>query len=102
LRNNSTFLVLVASFCLSAIAYQAAQPVYIPVQHMEFDEIIIKPDMEVLEFEDYLIVAQADDADDGDTDGIDWDQHDAFWCVTHPDECNDVVIDTVDDEDYGC
>ena len=86
--DNSTFLTLIASFCLSAIAYTAAQPEDIPVQEIEFDEYIIEPNIEYIEFDDYVITAQSDESDDGDTKGIDWDQRDAFWCATHPDECD--------------
>jgi hypothetical protein len=104
LRNNSTFLVLVTSFCLSAIAYQAAQP---KKSHGHDVKSLVKEVIAARVVMSMMVSQDADekksnDADDGDTDGIDWDQHDAFWCVTHPDECDDVVIDTVDDEDYGC
>lgn len=102
--NNSTFLTLIASFCLSAIAYQGAKPREVPVQEIEFKEMVIQPRIESYEFDEYVITAGgSDDADDGDGKGIDWDQNYVFWCATHPDECDDVVIDDGEDEGgYEC
>lgn len=102
--NNSTFLTLITSFCLSAIAYQGAQPREVPVQKMEFEERVIEGRVEFLEFEDYVITAGgSDEVDDGDTKGIDWDQNYAFWCATHPDECDDAVVDGGEEQGgYEC
>ncbi len=98
----STFLTLLGSFCLSAVAYDAAQPREVPVQHLEFEEYIIQPDIHYYNYGEQLMIAQADDADDGDSDGIDWDQHRDFWCLTHPDECDvDLLTDEEELED-GC
>jgi hypothetical protein len=56
-----------------------------------------------LEFDDYVIVAQADDdADDGDTDGIDWRRNEEFWCATHPEACEVDLLDVDEDEEEGC
>jgi len=90
LGNNSTFLTLFASFCLSAIAYQVAQNREVPVQKLEFDEFTIT-------------AGGSDDADDGDTEGIDWNQNSAFWCVTHPDICDYAVTDGGEEQGgYEC
>tara|TARA_A100000164_G_scaffold104441_1_gene91669 strand:- start:388 stop:687 length:300 start_codon:yes stop_codon:yes gene_type:complete len=98
----STFLTLIGSFCLSAIAYDAAQPREVPVQHLEFEEHIIQPGMQYYSFGEMVVIAQADDADDGDSEGIDWDQNSDFWCLTHPDECDvDLLTDEEELED-GC
>lgn len=96
MRSNNTFLTLIASFCLSAVAYNAARPVDVPVQHMEFDEIMIQPDMEVIEFDDYVIVAQEGERDILDDPGA--------WCFIHPDDviCQDGEDQAGDDEEEGC
>ena len=94
MRSNRTFLTLIASFCLSAIAYQSAKPVDVPVQHLEFDEYVIEGFVDVIEFDEYVIIAQADEADDGD--GANIDAMNAHWCDIWPDKCNDQ-----DDEDQG-
>ena len=97
-----TLLTLIGSFCLSAIAYDAAQPREVPVQHYVFEEYIIQPDIQYYNFDEIIILAQNDDADDGDSDGIDWDQNSDFWCLTHPDECDvDLLTDEEELED-GC
>ena len=57
MRSNSSFLTLVASFCLSAIAYSAAQPIDVPVQVLEFDEMVIEPSYDVIEFDEMVIKA---------------------------------------------
>ena len=104
MRNNSTFLVLVASFCLSAIMYQAAQPKKTygnDVKSLVKEVIATRVKLTTL-VSQKSDEKKSDDADDGDTKGIDWDQRDAFWCATHPDECEDIVIDTIENEDYGC
>lgn len=100
MRSNSTFLTLIASFCLSAVAYNAAQPVDVPVQHYEFDDYVIEGYIDVIEFDDYVIVAQADDADDGDGENID--MMNANWCLIHPDDviCQD--DDQGGDDEEGC
>ena len=98
----STFLTLIGSFCLSAIAYDAAQPRKVPVQHLEFEERIIQPGIQYYSFGEMVVIAQDDDVDDGDSDGIDWDQNNDFWCLTHPDECDvDLLTDEEELED-GC
>ena len=105
MRSNNTFLTLIASFCLSAIAYSAAQPVDVPVQHMEFEDYMIQPDMEVIEFDDYVIVAQADPSDDGDGENIDF--MNANWCQIWPD--HEACVNIVEggetaggDDEEGC
>ena len=114
LRSNNSFLTLIASFCLSAVAYNVAQPVEIPVQHIEFfDDYEIQPRVETYVFDDYvsqssaavidmdevIIIAQADEADDGDGANIDWMNDN--WCLIHPDDeiCQD---QTEEDEVEGC
>ena len=128
MRSNNSFLTLIASFCLSAVAYNVSRPVEVPVQHIEFfDDYVIEGFVEVYEFDDYeirivrdeppflkilddetsevivmdeeIILAQADEADDGDGENID--MMNANWCLIHPDDviCQDA---DVDDEDYGC
>ena len=94
----STLLTLIFSFCLSAIAYDAAQPVDVPVQHYEFEDYIIQPNIQYYEFE-AIVIAQADEADDGDGENID--MMNANWCLIHPD---DVICQDVDEEDEeeGC
>jgi len=99
LRSNSSFLTLLVSFCLSAVAYNVAQPIEIPVQHIEFDDYEIQPRVEVIEFEEYVIIAQAEEVDDGD--GANIDMMNANWCLIHPDDviCQDA---DVEDEEEGC
>ena len=85
MRSNNSFLTLLVSFCLSTGAYIAAQPdEVIPVQHIEFDDYEIKGRLPVIEMEEYEIVAQADEADDGDGENIDWMNDN--WCLIHPDD----------------
>ena len=99
MRSNSSFLTLLVSFCLSAVAYNVAQPIEIPVQHIEFDDYEIQPRVEVIEFEEYVIIAQVDEVDDGDGENID--MMNANWCLIHPDDviCQDA---DVEDEEEGC
>ena len=97
MRSNNTFLALVASFCLSAVAYQSAKPVDVPVQELEFDDYVIEGYVDVIEFGEHLVIAQADEADDGD--GANIDMMNAHWCDIHPDKCNNKDDD--DDEDKG-
>ena len=99
---TSTLLALLASFCLSTGAYILAQPDVvddIPVQQIEFDDYEIKGRLPVVEMEEYEIIAQADEADDGDGENIDWMNDN--WCLIHPD---DVICQDSDDEDEveGC
>ena len=127
MRSNNSFLTLIASFCLSAVAYNVAQPVEVPVQHLEFDDYVIEGFVEVYEFDDYeirivrdeppflkilddetsevidmdevIIIAQEDESDDGDGANIDWMNDN--WCLIHPD---DEICQDQDDEDEveGC
>jgi len=113
LRSNNSFLTLIASFCLSAVAYNVAQPVEVPVQHYEFDDYVIQPRVEEIIFDEYVIqssasiinmeevviVAQADESDDGDGENIDWMNDN--WCLIHPD---DVICqeDQGGDDEEGC
>ena len=99
MRSNSTFLTLIASFCLSTVAYIVAQPDEVPVQHYEFDDYVIQPRIETYEFDEYEIIAQADEADDGD--GVNIDMMNANWCLIHPD---DVICQDADEEEEveGC
>lgn len=99
-----TLLVLAASFVLSAFAFiDANSRDEVPVQVIWMDEFEITPRVETLEFDDYVIVAQADDdADDGDTDGIDWRRNEEFWCATHPEACEVDLLDVDEDEEEGC
>lgn len=91
----STLLTLIGSFCLSAIAYDAAQPREAPVQHYELEEDIINPGVQYYSFGELVAIAQADEADDGD--GANIDMMNAHWCDIHPDKCN--IKD--DDEEQG-
>ena len=99
MRSNSTFLALIASFCLSTVAYIVAQPDEVPVQHYEFDDFVIEGYIDVIEFGEHEVIAQADEADDGD--GANIDMMNANWCLIHPD---DVICQDVDEEDEeeGC
>lgn len=99
----STLLTLISSFCLSAIAYDAAQPREVPVQHYEFEEHIIQPGVQYYSFGELVVIAQADDADDGDGDNID--MMNANWCLIHPDKCNNKDDDDEEqggDDEEGC
>ena len=99
MRSNNSFLTLLASFCLSTGAYIAAQPDEVPVQHYEFNDFVIEGYIDVVEFEEHLVIAQADESDDGD--GANIDMMNANWCLIHPD---DVICQDVDEEDEeeGC
>ena len=79
---TSTLLTLLASFCLSTGAYILAQPDVVPVQHIEFD--------------DYEIIGQVDESDDGDGENID--MMNTYWCDIWPDKCN---VGDDDDEEQG-
>ena len=101
--DTRTLLVLTTSFALSAFAFIGANSRdEVPVQVIWMDEIEITPRVETLEFDDYVIVAQADDTDDGDTDGIDWRRNEEFWCATHPEACEVDLLDVDEDEEEGC
>ena len=115
MRSNNSFLTLIASFCLSAIAYNVAQADEIPVQHLEFEPHVIQPRVATYVFDDYviqsstlviemdevIIISQADEADDGDGANIDWMNDN--WCLIHPDDeiCQDLE-DEDEDEVEGC
>ena len=97
----STLLTLLASFCLSTGAYILAQPDdVIPVQHIIFDDYEIKGRLPVIEMEVHEVIAQADEADDGDGENIDWMNDN--WCLIHPDDviCQD--DDQGGDDEEGC
>ena len=89
-------LTLALSFSLSTVAFLAAQPDEVPVQQMEFDDYEIKGRLPVIEIEEHLVIAQADEADDGD--GANIDAMNAHWCDIWPDKCN---VNDDDDEDQG-
>lgn len=125
--NISTLVTLLASFCLSTVAYIVAQPDYIPVQHIEFDDYYVYPRVQtydlgdyeirvipdqstfikirdekssgVIEMEEEIIIAQEGEEDDGDGANIDWMNDN--WCLIHPDDelCQE---DTKGDEEEGC
>ena len=90
-------LTLALSFLLSTAAFLAAQHDDVPVQQLEFEDYVIEGYVDVLEFGEHLIIAQADEADDGD--GANIDMMNAHWCDIHPDKCNNKDDD--DDEDKG-
>ena len=82
----STLLTLIASFLLSAIAYNAAHADDIDVTKIAKEVIATRAAFEVLYNKsiDKKIVAQADEADDGDGENIDWMNDN--WCLIHPDD----------------
>ena len=99
----NNLLILAMSFTLSTVAFIAANNHdEVPTQVIWMDEVEIRPNFDVLEFEDYEIVAQANEEDDGDTDGIDWRRNAEFWCATHPDECEVELLDIDVDDEMGC
>lgn len=108
MRSNNSFLTLLVSFCLSTGSYVLAQPDVVPVQEMVFDDYVIQPNMEVIEFvDDYVIeghveviVSQVDPSDDGDGENID--MMNENWCLVHPDDviCQD--DDQGGDDEEGC
>lgn len=98
---NHTILTLIASFCLSSFAYHTSHTSQDQIEILKFDPIVITARHTVIVFEETEI-----QSDDSDTDGIDWDQNEDFWCEIHPDEC---LIDTNlqdddddSDEEFGC
>ena len=120
-------LTLALSFSLSTVAFLAAQHDDVPVQHYEFDDYVIEGYVQRIQFDNYeirivrdetpylkylndetsevivmdeeIIIAQADEADDGD--GANIDMMNANWCLIHPDDeiCQDV---DEEDEEEGC
>ena len=94
-------LTLALSFTLSMGAYYAAQPDDVPVQHLEFEDYEIKPNVEVFEFEELLITAQADETDDGDGENLD--MMNAHWCDLWPSDeiCKDRKEEE-EKEEEGC
>lgn len=78
MEEYSTPLCLIASFFLSIFAYTSSQSNELPVQHYEFDEMIIEPSesmkrsIKIIEFEDHVIISRsialADEDDDDDED----------------------------------
>ena len=99
MRSNNSYLTLLISFCLSTGSYILAQPDDVPVQHLEFDDYEIKGRLPIVEIEEYEIIVQNDELDDGDGENIDWMNDN--WCLIHPD---DVICQDNDDEDEveGC
>ncbi len=96
-------LTLALSFSLSTAAFLAAQHDDVPVQQLEFEDYVIEGYVDVLEFGEHLIIAQADEADDGD--GANIDMMNAHWCDIHPDKCNNKDDDDEDkggEEEEGC
>ena len=112
-------LTFALSFTLSSAAFLAAQHDEVPVQHIEFfDDFVIEGYVQRIQFDDYeirivrdeeksevivmdeeIIIAQEDEADDGDGANIDWMNDN--WCLIHPDDeiCQD---QTEEDEVEGC
>ena len=96
-------LTLALSFSLSTVAFLAAQPDDVPVQELEFDDYVIEGYIDVIKFDEHLVIAQADGADDGD--GANIDMMNAHWCDIHPDKCNnkdDEDEDQGGEEEEGC
>ena len=95
-----TLLTLALSFTLSMGAYYAAQSDDVPVQHLEFEDHLITPEVEVLEFEEIIITAQLDETDDGDGENLD--MMNAHWCDIWPDDeiCNNNNEEK--EEEEGC
>jgi hypothetical protein len=104
----TTLITLCGSFILSTAAFIVANDneetlrTDVPVQYLEFDPIIIQPDIEYIEFTIDESIAQDNDESDGDTEGIDWDLNREFWCQTHPDECTIDVEDLDEDDERTC
>ena len=81
------YITLLLSFALSTFAYIVAQPDDVPVQHIEFD--------------DYVIIGQVDESDDGD--GANIDMMNAHWCDIWPDDEICVNNDEEkEEEEEGC
>ena len=99
MRSNSSFLTLLVSFCLSTGSYILAQPDDVPVQHLEFDDYVIEGYVDVIEFDEHIVIVQKDESDDGDGENID--MMNENWCLIHPD---DVICQDVDEEEeeQGC
>lgn len=108
----STLLTLSMSFCLSTLSYVVAQPDDIPVQHLEFKEMVIHPDVEVYEFDEFIIEGGTSEIvmpegliiADASRDLLDDPE---AWCFIHPDDPTCLADDDEDsdddsDEEYGC
>ena len=98
MRSNNSFLALIASFCLSTVAYIVAQPDDVPVQELVFDDEEIS---DVIVMDEYVVVvSQVDPSDDGDGENID--MMNKNWCLIHPDDviCQDE--DQGGDDEEGC
>lgn len=84
MEEYSTSLCLIASFFLSIFAYTSSQSNELPVQHYEFDEMIIEPSesmkrpIQIIEFDEHVFVSRS---------------------IALTDEKDE---DEEDDEDYGC
>jgi hypothetical protein len=84
MEEYSTPLCLITSFFLSIFAYTSSQSNELPIQHLEFDEMIIEPSesmkrsIQIIEFDDHVIVSRS---------------------IALADKNED---DDEDDEDYGC
>ena len=55
-------LTLALSFSLSTVAFLAAQPDDVPVQELEFDDYVIEGYIDVIKFDEHLVIAQAEPA----------------------------------------
>ena len=93
-------LTLALSFSLSTVAFLAAQPDDVPVQELVFDDYVIEGYVDVIEFDEVVIVSQVDPSDDGDGENID--MMNENWCLIHPDDviCQDE--DQGGDDEEGC
>ena len=112
-----TWLVLVASFTLSAIAYNVAHSHEVPVQHLEFEEMVIQPrvetyefdeveiyvPVEVIEMDEFAIIAQSSPSEANDDSTVPDGDSSAF-CFLYPERCNDAEGDEggSDDSDEEC
>jgi len=83
LRSNNTFLTLVASFCLSAVAYNAAASRKVPVQHLEFDDYEINGHYYQIVMDEEVFIAQDDSHPE---------RHRVQWCEKNPthESCKDL------------
>lgn len=101
MRSNNSFLTLIASFCLSAVAYNVAHADDIDVTKITKEVISARTALKALyqTSSNVKIITQADEADDGD--GANIDMMNANWCLIHPDDviCQDA---TEEDEVEGC
>ena len=101
MRSNNSFLTLIASFCLSAVAYNVAHADDIDVTKITKEVISARTALKALyqTSSNVKIITQADEADDGD--GANIDMMNANWCLIHPDDviCQDAAEE---DEVEGC